>query len=81
MSIARPADLSALSFEEALAELEALVRRMESGTVKLDEAVTAYARGTQLRTHCATKLEQARLRVEQIAGGGAGALSLLPFDD
>ena len=81
MSIPLPADIPALSFEEALAELEALVRRMESGTVRLDEAVTAYARGPQLRTHCAMKLEQARLRVDQITSDSAGALSLVPFDD
>ena len=74
-----PADISALSFEEALTELEMLVRRMESGAIKLDDAVTAYARGTQLRVHCATRLEQARLQVEQIEADGAGALRLEPF--
>jgi len=76
-----PADITALPFEEALSELEALVRRMESGTVKLDEAVADYARGMQLRAHCAGRLEQARLRVEQISTDGAGGFTLTAFAD
>jgi exodeoxyribonuclease VII small subunit len=74
-------DITDLPFEEALAELEALVRQMESGTVKLDEAVATYARGMQLRAHCAARLEQARLRVEQIALDASGSLNLMPFAD
>ncbi|MFQ5765810.1 MAG: exodeoxyribonuclease VII small subunit, partial [Rhodospirillales bacterium] len=43
-----PADIKKLSFEDALAEMEEIVRRLESGQVKLDEAVDAYARGAHL---------------------------------
>jgi exodeoxyribonuclease VII small subunit len=80
MNAQLPADIADLSFEAALTELETLVRRMESGTVKLDEAVTAYERGMQLRALCASKLEQARLRVEQIAAADTGDLMLASFE-
>ncbi len=39
------ADVAKLSFEEAMAELEAIVRQLEDGTGKLDEAINAYERG------------------------------------
>ena len=55
-----------LSFEEALRELEALVEKLESGAVDLDKAVDAYARGMLLKQHCQARLEEARLKVEQI---------------
>jgi exodeoxyribonuclease VII small subunit len=74
-----PPDIAELPFEDALAELETLVRHMESGTIRLDEAVTAYERGMLLRTHCSGILEQARLRVELISRDAAGDLSLQPF--
>ena len=45
-------DVSALSFEQAMKELEDIVRRLESGQVKLDEAVSAYERGAALKAHC-----------------------------
>ena len=56
----------ALSFEEALRQLEAIVERLESGTVDLDKAVDAYARGMLLKQHCQARLEEARLKVEKI---------------
>ena len=42
-----PADIKKLSFEDALQEMEAIVKRLESGQVKLDEAIESYARGAQ----------------------------------
>ena len=59
-------ELAALSFEEALSELEQIVRRLESGEGKLDEAVTAYERGAALRRHCEAKLREAQMRIERI---------------
>ena len=41
-----------LSFEEAMSELEAVVRRLENGQVKLEEAVQAYERGVKLKNIC-----------------------------
>ena len=59
-------DLNALSFEKALSELEAIVQQLEGGSVSLDKAIEAYARGMVLKQHCQARLEEARLKVEQI---------------
>ncbi|MGL6188356.1 MAG: exodeoxyribonuclease VII small subunit [Holosporales bacterium] len=55
-----------ISFEEALKELENLVRQLEEGKISLEQAVSAYERGMKLKNHCEEKLHQARMRVEQI---------------
>ena len=60
------ADLGAISFEDALRELETIVAALEAGNVSLDDAVTAFERGTALKTHCQARLEEARMKVEQL---------------
>ena len=55
-----------LSFEDSLAELEAIVDKLESGQGSLDDAITAYERGSQLKRHCQTKLDEAQMKVEKI---------------
>lgn len=55
-----------MSFEEALTALEEIVRQMEAGKVKLDDAIAYYERGTLLRRHCEKKLASARLKIDQI---------------
>ena len=65
--------VASLSFEEALAELEAIVGRLESGQGTLDDAIGAYERGSELKKHCQAKLDEARMKVEKIRlpeGGG-----------
>ena len=59
-------DLNALSFEQALSELEAIVEQLEGGAVSLDKAIDAYSRGMVLKQHCQARLEEARLKVEKI---------------
>lgn len=59
-------DLSKLSFEAALAELEEIVKGLEQGAGSLDESITAYARGAALKKHCDTKLKEAQLKVDKI---------------
>lgn len=61
-----PADIAALSFEDALRALEIIVRQLEGGQVKLDEAVEAYARGAQLKAHCEQRLAEAKAKIERI---------------
>jgi len=75
-----PADIAALSFEEALGQLETIVRQLEAGQVKLDEAMAAYERGAQLRQHCASKLEQAQAKIERIAELADGRLTTQPAE-
>lgn len=70
-----PPEISNMSFEDALAELEQIVRRLEAGQVKLDEAILSYERGALLRQHCERKLNEAQQRVERIVIGADGALS------
>lgn len=69
-----------LSFEQAMQELEGLVRRLEEGRLPLEEAIQAYERGTFLKNHCEAKLQAAKLRVDQVVPGGNGEASLAPFD-
>jgi len=57
-------DVSQLSFEDALAELDQIVRGLEGGTLKLDAAVQAFERGVKLRRHCEAKLAEVEARVE-----------------
>jgi exodeoxyribonuclease VII small subunit len=57
-----------LSFEQALDELDALVRRMESGELALDESIAAYRRGAQLAQHCQAKLAAAEQEVSKLDG-------------
>jgi len=69
------------SFEEALAELEAIVNKLESGDISLDDAIAAYARGTELKQQCQKRLEEAQLKVEQIKlSETGGAVAAETFD-
>ena len=47
-----PADIATLSFEDALSELDAIVKRLEGGQAKLEQAISEYERGAALRAHC-----------------------------
>jgi exodeoxyribonuclease VII small subunit len=72
------ADIAAMSFEDALAELEQIVRRLEAGQVKLDEAIQYYERGAQLKRHCEHKLSEAQQRVDRIVIGPDGGIAAAP---
>ncbi len=72
--------MSTLSFEDALAELEKIVRSLEGGQQKLEDAITAYERGAALRQHCEAKLAQAEQRVQAIVAAADGALSMRPVE-
>ena len=67
-----PADIRKMSFEAALAEMEDIVQRLESGQVKLDEAIDAYTRGAHLKEHCQAKLKEAQFRIDKIVLGPGG---------
>ena len=77
--VAIPEDIAALSFEDALAELEGIVQRLEQGRGALDDSINAYERGSQLRRHCEAKLADAKMRVERISLAG-GEAETKPFD-
>ena len=75
-----PDDIKNMSFEEAIAELEAIVRKLEEGKGKLDEAIDSYERGTLLRRHCEAKLAEAQARIDKIVPSADGAVKTAPFE-
>jgi exodeoxyribonuclease VII small subunit len=74
-------DISALSFEKALAALEDIVARLEAGKVDLEESIKIYERGEALRKHCESKLKEAEARIEKITLDPTGkAVGVQPLD-
>ena len=69
-------DFNKISFEEALAQLESIVRELESGKIKLDDAVSAYEKATALKKFCEDKLKAAQLKVEKINIAPDGSVSI-----
>jgi exodeoxyribonuclease VII small subunit len=59
---------AAPTFEQALDELDVLVRRMESGELSLDESIAAYRRGAELARLCQARLAQAEQEIKQLEG-------------
>jgi exodeoxyribonuclease VII small subunit len=80
MADTKQPDVSTMSFEDALAELEQIVRGLEGGQQKLEDAITAYERGAALRKHCETKLAEAEARVAAIVRSADGSLSTRPME-
>lgn len=75
-----PPDIARLSFEDALSELETIVRQLEDGKGELDQAIKTYERGAQLKRHCEAKLQEAQVKVEKVVLGPAGAVGVEPAD-
>jgi exodeoxyribonuclease VII small subunit len=67
-------------FEQALAELETLVERLERGDLPLDEALKVFERGVTLTRHCQTSLQAAQQKVEILLKRG-GDLQAAPFEE
>jgi len=59
--------IETLSFEAALAQLETIVRSLETGTAPLDESIELYQRGDRLKRHCEARLKAAQARIDQIS--------------
>jgi exodeoxyribonuclease VII small subunit len=74
-------DIARMSFEAALAELEAIVGKLETGKVDLDQSIAIYERGEKLKAHCDSLLKGAEARIEKItlkADGSPGGTE--PFE-
>ena len=70
-----------MTFEDALRALEQVVARLESGDVPLDESISLYERGEELRKHCQGRLDAAQVRIEKIVAGADGkAIGTQPLD-
>lgn len=72
--------VSTLSFEDALQRLETIVGQLETGRVSLEQSIALYSEGSALKSHCAAKLRDAQLRVEQLQiGADGGVAGSTPF--
>jgi len=78
--VSKGASVETLSFESALAELETIVRDLETGKAALEESIGVYERGVALKTHCETKLREAQAKIEKITVGADGKIGTTPFD-
>jgi exodeoxyribonuclease VII small subunit len=76
-----PQDISSLSFEDALAELERIVKGLEGGQQKLEDSLSAYERGALLRRHCEAKLAEAETRVQAIVQRADGTLATKALEE
>ncbi|GHT88166.1 hypothetical protein FACS1894113_0010 [Alphaproteobacteria bacterium] len=56
-----------ITFEQAMIELEGIVKKLEEGKMLLDDAVKSFERGSELKKICEEKLESARLKIEFLA--------------
>ena len=73
-----PKDIALLSFEEALHALEQIVKGLESGEVKLDQAIENYERGAVFKRHCESKLREAKAKIEKISLDAGGSPTAAP---
>ena len=80
MTKSAPTDAAGLSFEDALAELEKIVRQLEEGKGGLDASIKAYERGAALKRHCEAKLKEARARIDKIVLAADGTPSARPVE-
>jgi len=65
-------EIQTLSFEAALAQLELIVRSLETGTEPLDQSIELYQRGDRLKRHCEARLKAAQARIDQISVDAEG---------
>ena len=70
-----------MNFETALAELENIVRSLESGKAPLEQSITSYERGIALKQHCESKLREAQAKIEKITIAKDGSVSTQPLDN
>ena len=76
----KPKPLENMSFEDALGELESVVRSLESGNTPLAQSVEAYERGIALQKLCETRLREAQSKIEKITIAKDGTLNTEPLD-
>lgn len=78
----KPAEkaVAEMSFEEAMAALEAVVGKLERGEVALEESIALYERGAALKAHCAEKLRLAEEKVEIIRAAEGRATGTTPAE-
>lgn len=76
----KPVGEAPTSFEATLAALEAVVARLESGTLGLEEALAAFERGVRLARECESRLDDAERKIEVLLRAPDGTLRTEPYD-
>ena len=69
-----------MTFEEALVQLEAVVKKLEKPDLPLEESIKLFEEGMRLSTLCNTKLDQAQQRVELLQKQASGEIKPVPFE-
>jgi exodeoxyribonuclease VII small subunit len=77
--MAKTASVENLTFEDALSELETIVRQLESGTADLAASISSYERGMALKKLCEMKLKEAQTKIEKITVSADGKVTTEPF--
>lgn len=72
--------IDTMSFEDAMGELETIVKSLESGSAPLEESITHYERGVALKKHCESKLRAAQEKIEKITISEDGTATTQPLD-
>ncbi|WP_149141975.1 exodeoxyribonuclease VII small subunit [Gemmobacter caeruleus] len=72
--------IAEMSFEEAMAALEAVVTQLERGDVALDQSIAFYERGAALKAHCEARLKAAEEKVEMIRAQEGRAVGATPVE-
>ena len=80
IAMSQPQAIETLSFEDALGELEKIVKTLETGQTKLEDSITQYERGVALKNHCETKLREAQAKIEKITVSKDGQLGTEALD-
>jgi exodeoxyribonuclease VII small subunit len=68
------------SFEIALKELEGIVKQLETGEAKLEEALELFERGVKLTKYCSQKLDEAEKKIETLVRDSQGQYKAVPFE-
>lgn len=72
---------SDITFEEALAELEQIVERLETGDLTLDDMLAQFERGQELTAFCEQALAAAEQRLEVLRPAPGGGYEAVPYDE
>lgn len=76
----KPKSIEKISFESALAELEDIVRKIDTGQENLADAVDSFERGVLLKKHCEKMLKDAKLKIEKITSSSEGEIKTTEVD-
>jgi exodeoxyribonuclease VII small subunit len=73
-------EIDTLTYEEALKELETLIRKLETGSIDLADSIASYERGVALANHCSKLLEGTEAKVQRLVLGPKGEPQEQPFE-